>query len=232
MTGSDLMIPFGLGVVSSLHCTQMCGPIVLAYSLPLEKPQAAMAAHFGYNAGRLMTYSLLGAVAGAAGGGLAALGHMAGIERTAAIVAGAAMILAAVLMAGWLPKRTLIQLGRGPSVLSRFAGQLLKSPAAGNKMALGALLGFLPCGLVYAALLKAVDAGSALGGAASMCAFGLGTAVALLAIGMFSQAITGRLGRHASTLSAISVGLLGAFLLFRGLTAPPMQPGCSSHHAL
>ena len=60
----ELGLVFLLGLVSSLHCVQMCGPIVLAFSLPLPRPEA-LRAHLRYNAGRILTYAALGALAGA-----------------------------------------------------------------------------------------------------------------------------------------------------------------------
>jgi sulfite exporter TauE/SafE len=216
MTALDVSVPFALGLVSSLHCSQMCGPIVLAYSLPLRsRGRASGAAHVAYNAGRLATYSLLGAIAGAAGGGMSWLGRIAGIERGAAIVAGCAMIIAAILMSWRLPAQALVRLGT-PSRIARTSARLLQSETSSSKLILGVLLGFLPCGLVYAALLKAVDSGSAIAGATSMLAFGLGTSGALLAIGLFSSAITARFGRYANTFATASVMLTGIFLLVRG----------------
>jgi sulfite exporter TauE/SafE len=221
----ELGVAFSLGLVSSLHCAQMCGPLVLAYSLPLTRRSPWP--HLAYNTGRLATYSLLGALAGAAGGGLISLGRIAGVERAAAMIAGIAMMVAGILMSGWLPKQTLVRIG-GNSRLWRPASALLRSPAASSKLALGAVLGLLPCGLVYAALIKALDAGSALGGALTMLAFGAGTASALLGIGLFSTAITARFGRHANRFATVSILLLGAFLLWRGYTGT--APGCS-HYA-
>lgn len=231
MTALEFSIPFGLGLVSSLHCTQMCGPLVLAYSTPIQGARrGGLTAHLSYNLGRLFTYSLLGAAAGFAGGGIAALGRLAGVEKTAAIVAGIAMIIAAILMAGWLPKSTLVQLGSGPSWISRTAGRLLRSAEPVHKFALGLVLGLLPCGLIYAALLKAMETGSALDGGLTMFAFGLGTSGALLAIGLFSTAITARLGRYANTFAAVSVALMGAYLLWHGLRAAPTGAGTGACH--
>jgi sulfite exporter TauE/SafE len=233
MTALDVTVPFALGLISSLHCTQMCGPIVLAYSLPFRaRTRGAILAHLAYNAGRLTTYAFLGAIAGAAGSGMLSLGRMAGIERGAAIVAGATMILAGFFMTRTLPAQMLVRIGGGaPSWISSRASGLLKSGDPSSKLILGLLLGFLPCGLIYAALLKAVDTGSALGGAVSMLAFGAGTAGALLAIGLFSSAITARFGRYANTFATAGVMLLGAFLLARGLGWGGVMGHHEHHHA-
>jgi len=229
MTLLELSIPFGLGLVSSLHCAQMCGPMVLAYSLPLKRAGRPLIwVHLAYNAGRILTYSMLGALAGILGGRLEQLGHLAGLERTAAIATGGIMIIAAVLIGGWIPKQRLVRIGGVPAFWTRTVGRLLASAAPGSKLLMGLVLGFLPCGLVYAALLKAVDAGSAISGALTMASFGLGTAGALAGIGVFSSAIASRLGKHANALASISVLLVGAFLLWRGIVAPPMGGSC--HH--
>ena len=71
MTPLDLTLPLALGVVSCLHCAQMCGPIVLCVG-------RAAADHLAYNAGRIFTYSALGALAGAAGQGVV---RLAGVEE-------------------------------------------------------------------------------------------------------------------------------------------------------
>src|SRR5260370_37068455 len=73
----ELGLVFILGLGSSLHCVQMCGPIVLAFSLPLSRPEA-LRAQVHYNAGRILTFAALGALAGALGGGIGLLGRMAG----------------------------------------------------------------------------------------------------------------------------------------------------------
>ena len=99
MTPLEFGVVLSLGLASGLHCVQMCGPIVLTYSLSTPKG-GALRAHFLYNSGRILTYALLGALAGAAGGGIGMLGRMAGLASGARIVSGAAMIVAGVLMIG------------------------------------------------------------------------------------------------------------------------------------
>jgi uncharacterized protein len=213
----ELGLVFLLGLVSSLHCVQMCGPIVLAFSLPLNRSQA-LRAHVQYNAGRILTYAFLGALAGAAGGALGMLGRLAGLASGARVFAGSAMILAGILMIGLLPSNGLITI-QNRSVTKRFAqlaGRRLLAP--NGKFTLGLTLGFLPCGLVYAALLKAVDSGTALAGALTMLAFGLGTAVALLSLGAASSFV--RFPRWSNRLAAVSMLLAGALLVWRGLMFP------------
>jgi sulfite exporter TauE/SafE len=224
MNALDITLPLGLGVVSSLHCAQMCGPIVLSYSMA---GRGSAAGHLCYNAGRIATYALLGGIAGSLGGAVGLLG----IEQGASILAGCLMLLAAVFLSGVVPSQTLVHVDR--MGLSRFfsktVGKLMLSPSPSNKLLLGAIFGFLPCGLVYAALLKAVATGSAAGGALSMMAFGVGTAGTLLGIGFFSSVISLRLRRWSSPLTTASVAAMGLFLLWRGLMVK--APAMSCHHA-
>jgi len=223
MTPREFSLVLSLGLARGLHCLGMCGPIVLAYGLPLPKGRR-LRAHLSYHAGRILTYVLLGALAGAAGGALGLLGRMAGLATGARIFAGAAMILAGLLMAGWFPSNGLARIGGG-SWFSRTAGRLLRSGS--NKFFLGLALGFLPCGLVYAALLKALETAGALAGALTMLAFGLGTAAALGAMGLISSLAGPWLGRWSNRLAPGFIVLAGAILLWRGL----MGPGAPLCHA-
>ncbi len=223
MTLLDFTLVFGLGLVSSLHCLQMCGPIVLAYSMSLANPRHMLAAHAAYNSGRILTYTLLGVIAGAAGSGIGMLGRTAGLAAGARIVSGAAMIVAGLLMVQTLPAKGLVRIGR-PSFMQS-VGRWIAAPRPAGKFTLGLTLGFLPCGLVYAALLKAMESGTALAGGLTMLAFGLGTAAALFGMGMVSSFAGARVGAWSNRLAAISVMLFGAILLWRGILARPLCHG-------
>ncbi len=243
----DLWLMFALGLVSSLHCLQMCGPIVLSYSaaagftpLPLNSsPSAARFAllppHLAYNAGRILTYTALGTLAGLLGRSVDLVGRLAGITSAAMIVSGALMILAGVLMFGSF--RATTRLGNASiqwtSRLLRPLRNLLSSRKTADRFYLGLALGFLPCGLVYMALLKSVAAGTPLIGALSMTAFGLGTAGALLVLGVFSSALKLRLNRFGTRIAAVSVTALGLFVLLRStfvLHVSAAIQGCHVHH--
>ena len=199
MTFADFGIGLSLGLVSGVHCLQMCGPIALAVGggRPLVL----------YNAGRTVTYTLLGLLAGSVGKALMFLGG------TATVVAGAAMILAGLWMTGVVPSKDLITIRPGGR-FSRLTGGLLR--AGRNKFLLGLALGLLPCGLVYAALLKAMHAAGPAAGAVTMLGFGLGTSAALFAVGYGSVFC----GRWMQRLAPISVMAAGAVLVYKGLTGP------------
>ncbi|MFZ1939759.1 MAG: sulfite exporter TauE/SafE family protein [Terracidiphilus sp.] len=234
MSPNDFYLVLILGFVSSLHCVQMCGPVVLTYSVAANTEtgrRSFFGLHLAYNAGRTLTYMLLGAVAGLAGGAMGWVGRLAGFEDTASLVAGSAMVLTALAMLGF---GLGVQRWKGfalPARLLRPAGRLISAPSALAKFGLGTLMGFLPCGLVYAALMRAIGAASATGGALTMLAFGVGTSAALIAVGLGSSAATRRVARWGTTISAITVLVMGALLIARGAMTSS-NPHCRMHHML
>ena len=232
MTTSDFYLILVLGFVSSLHCVQMCGPVVLTYSVAANgsaQRKPFLGLHLAYNAGRTLTYMMLGTVAGVAGGAMGWVGRLAGLENAAAIVAGAAMVITGITMFGFG-----VGQWRGfamPGRLLRPAGKLISSSAPVSKFALGLIMGFLPCGLVYAALMKAVGSGTALGGALTLFGFGVGTSGALILVGLGSSAATRKIARWGTAISATTVLAMGLFLIVRGATAGPVDH-CRMHHML
>jgi sulfite exporter TauE/SafE len=226
MSFTEFNLVFTLGLVSSLHCAQMCGPIVLALSLPLStaQKQQQLLAHLSYNIGRLVTYTTLGALAGLTGQTLGFAGKLAGLENFGAIFAGGLMFITGLLMLDLLPHRTLDRFDPLQFTMRvlKPVGTRLASTSVSSKFTLGLLLGFLPCGLIYAALFKAMATGGGLAGGLTMLAFGLGTTSALLTLGLFSAAFSTRLKRFnvggwGLRLAALGVVLLGGLLVWRGV---------------
>lgn len=219
----EFYFAFTLGIVGSLHCIQMCGPLVLSYSMPLVgfTRGRQIGAHLFYNIGRITTYSALGLVAGTAGAAAGTLGKLTGVEHIVTITAGAVMIAAGILMSGWIPlgKAYPLYAVKPAAFISKRVGSLLKSSDIKNKYLMGIILGFLPCGLVYTALIKAVESGDPISGAITMACFGLGTVWTLLLLGIFSSTISHWLRRRANALAAIGVTLMGVFLLYKGIAA-------------
>lgn len=233
MKPADFYLILLLGFVSSLHCVQMCGPVVLTYSVAANNAAASgrplLGLHLAYNAGRTLTYMVLGAFAGLAGGAMGWVGRLAGFENTAAIVAGAAMVITGIVMLGFSVRKW-----RGfamPARLLRPAGKLISSSSALSKFALGLIMGCLPCGLVYAALMRAMGSGTALGGALTLFGFGIGTSGALILVGLGSSAATRKVARWGTAISAVTVLAMGAILIARGALAGPITHG-HAHHML
>ena len=195
----------GLGG-SVLHCAGMCGPFVLGQVMA-DAESTATAARYGewrrlagaalapYHLGRLPTYVALGAVAGAATS-LFATTDLFGW------IAAALLVLGAGLMAAQAFGLALGAAAPQASFVQRLASPLTASRRPIARFALGVVLGFLPCGLIYGALGAAAGSGSALQGALGMAAFALGTVPALVAVGWGGLFVRRRFGRDARWIAA------------------------------
>jgi sulfite exporter TauE/SafE len=175
---------FIVGLMGSGHCIGMCGSIVAA--LGSNRPSLVLL--LGYNLGRLLSYSIAGAIAAGLVVGLAGERYQLLIPLLRTL-AGIMIVLMGLYIAGWWRVLTrLEQLGQivwrqiQPLVL-----RLGKPDSAVQSVAAGMLWGWLPCGLVYSALSQALLSDSAAMGALAMLAFGLGTLPAMLAAGWFSS---------------------------------------------
>ncbi|MFN2377949.1 MAG: sulfite exporter TauE/SafE family protein [Candidatus Binatia bacterium] len=199
-----------MGFLGSAHCIGMCGGIAGALSATRARsgPQRALAS----NAGRVASYSLMGAAVGAFGAAFAGLGGPGGMLALRA-VAALLIVAAGLHMAGWS-----IGLGRieaaGGSLwrrLAPLAGRARSGESIFSALAFGALWGWLPCGFVYSALAVAAASGSAASGALVMAGFGLGTLPATLMVGLFA-------GRGAAGLRSTSARrLAGAMVMGFGV---------------
>ncbi len=186
---------FFMGLLGGVHCVGMCGGIVGAVSLqrPGIVPPAFWPTQLGYNLGRITSYVLAGFLVGGLGALLASAGSVYAAQRLLLGLAGVFMVLIGLHLGGWLHVlgpverlggmlwRRVEPLGRG----------LLPVRSARHAYGLGLVWGWLPCGLVYSALIWAMSAGSALQGGLLMLAFGLGTLPNLLLMG----AAAARLGQ-------------------------------------
>lgn len=207
---------------SVLHCAPMCGPFVLGQvasrlaRVPAarlcERTRLSNAMLVPYHCGRLATYACLGALAGTA------IGTGARLEA----LPGLLLVLGATLFVGQALSRlapawsgALAPLDAAPPGWARFVRRLaarVDRGRAGGGFLLGAALGLLPCGFLYAAITAAAATGTAAGGALCMVAFGLGTAPGLVAVGVAGQA-AGRRWNHAVAAAAPFLMLANAALL-------------------
>jgi sulfite exporter TauE/SafE len=222
----------GLGLVGSVHCLGMCGPLVTTYADrlddggPLSLREIRQQALF--NVGRAGSYALLGGLAGAAGGlvfDLAALARVGGAVRGGVgVVVGLAILAVGV---GYLTRGRAVDVGRSlPVVGGLFArvsaalvsrlDDLVDGP---GMVGLGAMHGLLPCPLLYPAFLYAATTGSALTGALSLAALGLGTVPLVFAYGTaFGTLAPGRRSALHRALGALFL-VLALVPLANGLAA-------------
>jgi sulfite exporter TauE/SafE len=170
---------FAAGVAGSMHCLGMCGGFACALAPDPRGRAATVRRHLVYNAGRVVTYGFLGAVAGWAG----AEWLPAGAQRALAVVSGALMVYLGLQFFGVLVPRKARTAGALHVVDASALRAVLKSPRPAAPLAFGVLNGFLPCPLVYAFAVQAAASDGALPGMGVMLAFGLGTFPAMLAMG-------------------------------------------------
>lgn len=179
-----------MGVLGSTHCVVMCGGVVAmtCSALPLARRGCVLAQlpHvLGYNVGRIVSYAAAGAAAGALGTTLQSLGIVEQAGLGLRFAAGVVMIAVGLYLAGFAGGLRWIERVGEPvwRRIAPLARRLVPVRTPVQAFALGLLWGWLPCGLVYAALAAAVTSGSWLGGAATMAAFGAGTLPTLVTLG-------------------------------------------------
>jgi sulfite exporter TauE/SafE len=168
----------------------MCGPIVISFSLNL-KEKSIFIPQLLYHLGRITTYAILGGVVAAAGSLTMITANIDTIQKGVMIFTGALIMLMGLAMAGWIPLGKIFgdHAGIG-GFISKGFGKLLNVKSTLVYLPLGLLLGLLPCGPVYTALLGAARAGMDVGsphqgvltGMGLMAAFGIGTVPALFLV--------------------------------------------------
>ncbi len=201
------------------HCIGMCGGIVLAYSAVKIEPASSKVsktiAHLLYNFGRVLTYTILGALFGAIGG-VATFNNTA--NGTLLIIAGIAMILAGLSLMGKIKFLTVIEHSISSSNFYKKSFQsILHSKSNSSFFILGMLNGLLPCGFVYFFAITAASTASPLYGALVMFIFGISTIPAMFSLGFLSSLASATSFRNMMmSLSSVAVILYGAFTVYNG----------------
>jgi sulfite exporter TauE/SafE len=227
LEGVGLVAAALVGLLGGVHCVGMCGGIVGALSFSLAPQTRAsrlhsFSCHLGYNLGRILSYTIAGALAGGIGWFASGLGEVRSAQLVLQVFAGLMMVALGLYLSGWWLGLT--RLERAGAVLWRRVEPLgrrwLPVRNAAGAMRLGLLWGWLPCGLVYSVLVWSIATGNAAQGAALMFAFGLGTLPNLLAAGLFADLLVDVARRRWVRIAAgLSVAGFGAWTLFLALRA-------------
>lgn len=246
----ELALIFVTGLLLSLHCVGMCGGFVallavrpasgliqpsslgatVAQSWSIVLPQQLL-----FHVGRIATYTSLGAAAGALGSFSMLFSRTGRAQALLMVAAGALMIASGLALAGLMRHWSMFQATTATPWpwLARTFEKVSQLPRALRALPLGALLGFLPCGLIYALLGKAASTGSAVAGALVLLSFGAGTVPALLLVAFFADLFSVTLRARLVRVSGFLLAALGATTLYRGINwlgHPPAAP--SIHHFL
>ncbi|WP_121355061.1 sulfite exporter TauE/SafE family protein [Flavisolibacter nicotianae] len=213
MSPSEIIpLAFVMGVVGSLHCLGMCGPIAMA--LPMGNRTTAGRLYGGilYNFGRVLTYTWIGLVLGLTGGFLTT----PGVQSSISIFFGAAILLYLLLPSGL--KTTVGKKTPGFLLaLRRQLGKLLSTQTNSSYFGIGLLNGLLPCGMIYLALASSFLAGGILKGGLFMLSFGAGTFPAMLAAVFFGSFINQQVRLKLRKAVPVFLACMAALLVLRGL---------------
>jgi len=222
----DLWTAFLLGLVGSLHCAGMCGPLALALPAAGRTAPGYLLGRVAYNVGRIMTYCLLGIIFGLAGWTFL----LAGVQRWVSIALGVALLL------GLFASRKLALARPVTSAVNHLKSgmsALLHRRSFTALAVLGLLNGLLPCGLVYVACAGAAATGGIAAGGSYMAAFGLGTVPMMLAISLSGKLVPVSLRLKLVKTIPVCVFLLAALLILRGMSLgiPYLSPDMSGSGA-
>jgi sulfite exporter TauE/SafE len=225
----DLLAPFIVGFIGSLHCLGMCGPLILAYSLHIRTPdkhraiersglwRQGLSHHLAFHMGRLLTYGLLGALAGE-------FFHLASFRELFSGLRGSLTLGGGILMVGFglvllrvIPARLFSSpLWGAHSFLGRRIPDLFRSPRWASRFFLGLVTGFLPCMLSWAMIVKAATTSSPLTGFLTLISFGAGTIPALFVAGLPASLLSLRVRFFGERVAAMAVISMGFILVVKG----------------
>lgn len=186
---SSYITAFLLGLFSTVHCIAMCGSVIGALTLSLpaeirESQRRMLPFVFNYNIGRILSYAVAGTVVGLLSSPLTQFNAHWVLRILSVIV----MVSMGLYLAGWFPKFARAEKLGAPvwRLLQPIGQKLLPVRSVSQAFLLGMVWGWLPCGLVYAALAVAATAGDPVKGGLVMLAFGAGTLPAVMGAGLFT----------------------------------------------
>ncbi len=230
MINGEIIGPaFVLGLAGSMHCIGMCGP--LALSLPVSHKNDLVRLNGGliYNAGRILSYSLLGLAFGSIGQLIISTGLQNKLSITLGII---------ILFFLFIPKKFYSYLKVNAvntpfSILRQSIGKLFQSKKFSSLFFIGILNGLLPCGLVYLALTSSVLTGTSINGAAFMFFFGMGTFPLMLATVFMGSYLNQRIRLRITKALPVFLFIMAVLLIFRGLELgiPFISPSSIHMHA-
>jgi sulfite exporter TauE/SafE len=222
MDNFSLLSLFLLGLLGTGHCIGMCGPLVLAF----PGRTGRFAPHLFYHVGRIMTYILIGLFMGAAGTGLTLLSKafdadplqfIARIQIGLSLLAGGFLLYFGLTQLGILKEIEWLVVAspdRIPGYRKVIRAAFLKGANA-EMLVTGLIMGFLPCGLSYAAFSRALATADLWQGGLFLLVFGLGTMPGLLLIGTGSTVLARRYRRHLDLFAGLLMIGMGLALIIK-----------------
>lgn len=203
-----------LGLISSLHCVGMCGPIAMMLPVDRNNETKKVTQILLYHLGRITSYSILGILFGVLGRGL----FLAGFQQKMSIWVGVLMIVVVLV-----PEKVFAQYNfskpifKWISQLKSTLGQQFKNKSYRSFYTIGVLNGFLPCGLVYVALFGAIAMQEVKLSMLFMALYGLGTIPMMSMVVYVSQWLTVPVRTKIQKLIPVVTIIIGTLFIFRGL---------------
>lgn len=205
---------FLFGLLSSLHCIGMCGPI--AMMLPVDRKNQAkkVTQILTYHFGRITAYATIGFIFGLLGKGF----FMAGVQQQLSIFIGIMMILIVLI-----PTRTISKYNFSKPIFQIISkiktalGSQFKNKTYKSFFTIGLLNGFLPCGMVYVALFGAIAMQSPFFGSFYMILFGLGTIPLMSSVVYVNSFLSNSFRNKIQKAIPIFAIFIGFLFILRGL---------------
>ncbi|ROL59343.1 sulfite exporter TauE/SafE family protein [Bacteroidetes/Chlorobi group bacterium ChocPot_Mid] len=217
-----------MGLIGSLHCLGMCGPIAIAIPSRNDNKISIFIDSIVYNLGRTVTYVVMGALVGLLGTAVS----LAGYQEIVSAIAGVLLLIIVVIPKKW--ETVLADIGiikKASDSLKTAFRKVFQVKTISSLLLIGILNGLLPCGLVYTALIASVAYGSVLGSMTFMLFFGLGTLPMLAVVFNVKTMISLGIRRKINKLIPVGIGLVAVILILRGLSLgiPFVSPVLPDH---
>ena len=214
---------FALGMLGSLHCVAMCGPLMIALPAPAGGVGRLVTGRLLYQLGRVLTYALLGVLAGLFGRSL----FLIGLQRWLSILLGVAVLAGFLLSKKVALSAPVVRL---VNRLKQAMSRQFQQRSVRSHVLLGMLNGLLPCGLVYVALAGAAAVGTIGGSVGYMALFGLGTLLPMWSLSLGGKAIPAAWRWQLRKLIPFGVCALATLLILRGMALgiPYLSPNLAA----
>lgn len=210
------MLPaaFLLGLISSLHCIGMCGPIAMMLPVPRQNPEKKALFILTYHLGRIASYAFIGLLFGAFGRGF----YLAGMQQQLSIFAGIAMVVMVLVPSNIFARYNFSKpLFRWIGQLKSVLGKQFSKGTYSSVFTIGILNGLLPCGMVYAAVFGALAMPKLYLSVLFMVIFGLGTVPLMSGVVYLQNLLALPLRNKIQKIIPYAVACIGILFIFRGL---------------
>lgn len=204
-----------IGILTSVHCVAMCGGICLSQCVLKQDAEtapgklAALRPAILYNAGRVLSYTVIGGIVGALGSVFTLSGSFQGILQ---VIAGVFMVIMGLNMLNIFPALRKLN----PRMPKIFARKIYAQKRSNSPLYVGILNGLMPCGPLQAMQIYALSTGSPIRGAVSMFLFSIGTVPLMLTFGALSSILSRKFTNKMMTAGAILILIMGVFMFNNG----------------